>query len=296
MDRADQAPANLCEGTAEASREAKALHAKWNGREGDRIRVSYAPRFVVSCTEGLLKEIARLAREQGALIHTHASENRHEIELVRKLTGSGNLEYLEKLGVLGPQTVLAHCVWPEADDIARLARAGTHVAHCPSSNLKLASGIAPVPELRKAGVNVALGADGAPCNNSLDMFHEMRLAALIHKPGHGPRAMRAQEVLDMATLGGARALGWIQDIGSIEVGKKADLVAVDLASLENAAASPDDAEALASALVYSTAPRHVRWTMVDGRVLYDGSEVRGLPRATLEREARAARASIAASQ
>ena len=108
-----------------------------------------------------------------------------------------------------------------------MARAGTHVAHCPSSNLKLASGVARVPELLRRGVNVAIGADGAPCNNNLDAFVEMRLAGLIQKPVHGPTAMPAQTVFEMATVRGAQAMGLADQIGSLEVGKKADVVVVD---------------------------------------------------------------------
>jgi cytosine/adenosine deaminase-related metal-dependent hydrolase len=258
----------LCEETNVALAEAQALYRDWHGSEGDRIRVSYAPRFAVSCTDQLLREVSRLSREQNALVHIHASENRKELELVRSLTGKSNIDYLDSVGLLSPRSVLAHCVWPESSEISQLASAGAHVAHCPSSNLKLASGIAPVPRLRAAGVNVALGADGAPSNNNLSALGEMKLAALIHKPGSGPRTMRALEVLDMATRDGARALGWWDTIGSLEPGKAADLVALDLSAPENLALRLDDPEALASAIVYSSQPQHVRWTWVAGRNVY----------------------------
>src|ERR1700676_2039685 len=171
--------------------------------------------------------------------------------------------------------VLAHCIWLKPNEKEILRRTGTHVVHCPSSNLKLASGLAHIPEMRKKGINVALGADGAPCNNNLNMFTEMRLAALIHKPGAGPKAMRAQEVLDMATRDGAKALGWFNDIGSIEVGKKADLVALNLNSLTNTIprSSQLNPEAIASSIVYSSQPSHVKWTMVDGKLLFKNGKV-----------------------
>lgn len=280
MDHPTRNPRALRESTRAALDEAQALFAEWNGRENDRIRASYAPRFVISCTEVLMREVGNLSHEQNALIHTHASESRGEIKIVRKIAGCSNIEYLHRMGMTSDRLVVAHGVWLDAREMTLLKESRTSIVHCPSSNLKLASGIARVPELRKKGINVALGADGAPCNNTLNIFQEMRLAALIQKPVHGPKAMRAQEVLDMATRDGARALKWFDDIGSLEVGKKADLVALDLSGPENTvpatahARGPLDPEAFASAIVYATQPQHVRLTMVDGRVLYENGKVR----------------------
>ncbi|MCM2278771.1 MAG: 5'-deoxyadenosine deaminase [Oligoflexia bacterium] len=295
MDHPQTTPEYLREPTDAALREAQALFRKWNGREGDRIRISYAPRFVISCTERLLTEVVRLSRESGALIHTHASENRKEIEIVRELVGSENVEYLHRIGMASSRLVLAHCVWLNSREKEILRETGTHAVHCPSSNMKLASGFSPVPELRASGVNVALGADGAPCNNNLNIFQEMRLAALLHKPAHGPRSMRAQEVLDMATRAGARALGWQSDIGSIEVGKKADLVALDLNQPSNTlpAWGPLDSELLASSVVYSCQPSDVRWTWVDGKAVYRNGEVLALPKGPLMKRVRSAQLKIA---
>src|SRR5579885_1124720 len=297
MDNPATTPPSLREPTRQALKEAVQLYETWHGRENDRIRASFAPRFVVSCTEELLEEVGKLAedhRKEHALIHTHASENLKEIRLVKRLVRRENIEYLHELGLTGPGLVLAHCIWLKPNEISILARTGTHVVHCPSSNLKLASGLAHVPELRSRKVNGALGADGAPCNNNLDMFREMRLAALIHKPANGPRSMRAAEVLDMATRDGAKALHWQGDIGSIEEGKKADLVALDLNRPENAV--PEEQRrsltALASSIVYSSDPRHVAWTMVDGRVLYRSGSVLTIPREPLMRQVRAAQAKL----
>jgi 5-methylthioadenosine/S-adenosylhomocysteine deaminase len=270
MDHPTTTPERLREPTRDALDEAKALYKKWHGRENDRIRCSYAPRFVISCSERLLKEVSLMAHEQKAIIHTHASENLKEIQLVKQLVGCENIEYLNQLGLTSPELVLAHCVWLKPNEKEILKRTGTHVVHCPSSNMKLASGLAHIPELRARGINVALGADGAPCNNSLNMFTEMRLAALIHKPGAGPKAMRAQEVLDMATRDGAKALSWFNDIGSIEVGKKADLIALDLTTPLNTVWKDSvlDPEAIASSVVYSSSAAQLRWTLVDGKVVY----------------------------
>ncbi len=283
MDHPKTCPDSLLESTDAAIAEALALYARWNGAENDRIRASYAPRFAVSCTDRLLSEVARISREQGALIHTHACENRKEIEFVRELTGKGNIEHLDSLGLMSERLVLAHCVWLTEEEKRRLKSTGTHVAHCPSSNLKLASGIAPIPELLQMGISVSLGADGAPCNNRLDALGEMRLAALVHKPGSGPKAIRAQEALDLATRNGARALGWWDQIGSIEIGKKADLTALDLRGILPTPHATDS-DFISSALVYSAQPTQVRATWVDGKLLFDGKKVRTIDQRQLQKD------------
>lgn len=295
MDHPTTTPETLREPTRDALAEAQALHARWHGKADDRIRCSYAPRFVISCTEKLLSEVSRLSREQGALIHTHASENLKEIQLIKQLVNCENVEYLHQLGMTSPRLVLAHCVWLKPNEKDILKTTGTHVVHCPSSNLKLASGFAHVPELRARGINVALGADGAPCNNSLDAFGEMRLAALMHKPSNGPKSMRAVEVLEMATLGGARALSWDKDIGSLEVGKRADLVALDLGTPSNTLPEGGelDWEAIASSVVYSSSPAHVRWTVVDGKLVARDGKVLAIPQDALMKRVRKAQRAIA---
>ena len=142
---------------------------------------------------------------------------------------------LDELGLLGDHCCIAHCVHLSADERRLLAARGAHVCHCPSSNLKLASGICPVPELIAAGVSVAIGADGAPCNNNLDGLLELRLTALLHKHRAGPRALPAPEVVRMATLGGAAALGLADQIGSLELGKRGDVIAVDVTAAAHGA-------------------------------------------------------------
>src|SRR6185369_8707401 len=171
-------------------------------------------------TDELLREVGTQARARGVGIHTHASENKGEVALVRQRFGKDNIIVLDELGLLGPRTCIAHGIHLTDDERARLAARGAHVCTCPSSNLKLASGICAVPELIAAGVAVALGADGAPCNNNLDGLHELRLTALLHKHRAGPRALPAPEVVRMATLGGAAALGLGSQIGSLEPGKR----------------------------------------------------------------------------
>lgn len=259
MDAGQGVPAGLRETTAESLAESLRLLERWHGANGGLLRYAFAPRFVLSCTEELLVSVVREARARGVGLHTHASENSDEIEAVRERCGKDNVAYLHSLGMSGPDTVLAHCVWLTSEEQRILAETGTHVAHCPSSNLKLASGFAKVPELLARGVNVCLGADGAPCNNNLDAFHEMRLAALIHKPRFGPTAMRARDVLEMATVRGARALGLEAEIGSLEVGKKADVTVVNPAVL-HATPSGD----VYSTLVYALTGADVEHVFVDG--------------------------------
>jgi 5-methylthioadenosine/S-adenosylhomocysteine deaminase len=262
MDAASN-PAGLRESTDRALEESSDLCGKWHGAAGGRLRYCFAPRFAPSCTGPLLRAVSDLAARAGAVIHTHAAETPAELEMVKRETGRDEIVYLDSVGISGERATLAHCVWAGKEDIARLARQRTNVAHCPSSNLKLGSGIAPIPEMLAAGCRVALGADGAPCNNRLDAFAEMRLAALIQKPRLGPDALPAAQVLELATLGGARALGLEAEIGSIEVGKRADLTVLDLSGPH---AQPDEAD-LVSRIVYSARAADVHHVVVDGRVV-----------------------------
>lgn len=275
MDRDDN-PKNLREPTKQALRENLELFERWHGRAGDRLRYASAPRFLLSCTEGLMHELKLLRDANDMIVHSHASENRSEVETVRKLYGCENIEAFHRLGLTSPRLVLAHCIHLSEAEQKILAETSTRVSHCPSSNLKLASGLCQVPELKKLGVSVSLGADGAPCNNNLNMFQEMRLASLLQKPHHGPTTMPAREVFEMATIEGARALGIHRDVGSLEVGKKADFALVDLATTESCIElSEKHPEQAYSALVYSVQSSAVRKTWVDGRVVYDDGKLPG---------------------
>ncbi|MGI5864962.1 MAG: 5'-deoxyadenosine deaminase [Myxococcales bacterium] len=269
MDLPRRAPAGLRETTRQSIDEAVALLRRYHGAEAGRLGYAFAPRFVLSCTEELLRETALRARELGARLHTHASENPTECQAVREKVGADNVEYLERIGLTGPDVALAHCVWLNEREERILAESGTHLAHCPSSNLKLASGIARVPELMARGVRVALGADGAPCNNNLDAFTEMRLASLIHRPRAGALAMSAETILEMATIAGARALGLEGQIGSIEVGKRADLVVVDLTRPHCVPSAGDPI----GQLVYCAHASDVEAVFVDGRSVVESGEL-----------------------
>jgi len=282
MDTGDGVPPGLLESTRASLDESAALCRAWHGAAEGRLRYAYAPRFALSCTEDLLHEVAAQARQLGARIHTHASENRDEVAAVARERGDANIAYLQRVGLTGPDVGLAHCVWLEERERGILAETATQLLHCPSSNLKLASGVAEVPELLGQGVQVSLGADGAPCNNNLDGFLEMRLAALVHKPRVGPQAMPARQVVRMATLGGARALGIDGDVGSLEVGKRADLIVVDTGGPH---VSPS--ESPYSTLVYACRATDVRHVVVDGRVVVRGRNLLTLDAARAAADARA---------
>jgi 5-methylthioadenosine/S-adenosylhomocysteine deaminase len=268
MDKGDEVPAALQEATEDSIRESLALLERWHGRAGGRVRYCFAPRFAVSCTRELLERVAGLARARGVMVHTHASENRSEIELVEREAGLRNVEYLGSLGISGSHVLLAHCVHVNEREMELLASTGTHVAHCPSSNMKLGSGIAPVFEMLERGVSVSLGADGAPCNNRLDMFTEMRAAALLQKVSRGAEALPASRVLRMATLDGARALGLEDEIGSIEAGKRADVTVLDLQRLHTTP-RPE----VVSTIIYAAEARDVRDVLIDGRFVLKGGEL-----------------------
>jgi cytosine/adenosine deaminase-related metal-dependent hydrolase len=208
MDSSGEAPARLQEPTRQSIDESLGLRKRWHGAANGRIHVAFAPRFAVACSRELLETVASLSADQHALVHTHASESREEIAIVRELSGGlNNLEYLADVRLASPRLCVAHCVWADDSEQTLLAEHNVKVMHCPGSNLKLGSGLAPVVEMRTKGITVSLGADGAACNNRLDMFEEMRLAAVLQGIRHQPGALSAREVLWMATRAGARTLG-----------------------------------------------------------------------------------------
>ncbi|KAB3531652.1 5'-deoxyadenosine deaminase [Alkaliphilus pronyensis] len=265
MDYGAGVPATLMEDTEESIKESVRLLKKWHGKSNNRINYAFAPRFVVSCTEELLVKVRDLSKEHGVMIHTHASENRGEIELVQKDRGMRNVIYLHKLGLTGEKLILAHCIWLDEAEMKILAETGTRISHCPNSNLKLASGIAKIPELLDMGAVVSIAADGAPCNNNLDVFQEMRSAALIQKARLlSPTVMPAHQVFELATIGGAKAMGLSDKIGSLEEGKKADIVIMNLDKLHS---FPSEEVDIVSRLVYAAQSSDVETTIIDGEIL-----------------------------
>jgi 5-methylthioadenosine/S-adenosylhomocysteine deaminase len=268
MDHGEDLPDALHEKTEDSLVESLRLLEQWHGRANGRIRYCFAPRFAVSCTRELLEQVAVHSRQRAVMVHTHASENLDEVAMVERSAGKRNIEYLRDVGLTAPHVLLAHCIHLDDKELQILRETGTHVAHCPSSNLKLASGIARVEEMLELGISVSLGADGAPCNNRLDIYTEMRTAALLQKVLRGSRALSALTALRMATIYGARAMGLADRIGSIEVGKSADLQLIDLDRLHTTP-HPD----IISTIVYAAQASDVQTVIIDGMIVMRDREL-----------------------
>ena len=280
MDR--DSPDGLEEGTERALRDSEALIRKHHDTENGRIQYAVTPRFAVSCSEECLRGARALADAyEGVTLHTHASENEDEIATVEKDTGMRNVHWLHEVGLTGEDVVLAHCVHTDEAEREVLADTGTHVCHCPSSNMKLASGVAPVADYLDRGINVALGNDGPPCNNTLDEFTEMRQASLLGKVSElDSTAVSAGTVLEMATVNGARAAGF-ERVGKLEAGWTADIVGL---TTDRTRATP--VHDPRSHLVVAAHGADVAFTMVDGEVRYDDGHV-GVDAAAVRERAQA---------
>jgi len=264
MDYGDEVPPALRERTETSLAQSVELLETWHGAANGRLQYAFCPRFVVSCTEELLVAVRDLSEKYGVLVHTHASENRGEIALVEAERGMRNVVYLDRIGLARPNLVLAHCIWLDDEEKRIIRERGVKMTHCPGSNLKLASGVAEVASLRRDGVSIGIGADGAPCNNNLDMFQEMRLTAFLQKVKHGPTVMDAREVLRMATMGGAEVLGLENEIGSVEPGKLADLQLLDLNDFH---AFPSYDADWYSRIVYAATRGDVDTVWIDGEIV-----------------------------
>lgn len=256
------------------------LAKEFHNKESGRIKFGFAPRFVLSCSEELLKESFDMKNDfEGSIYHTHSSENKNEVAEVRKRYGKENIEYFHSMNIIDDHSVFAHCIHTTENEIQLMKESGLRVAHCPSSNLKLASGIANIPRYLKEGISVSLGADGAPCNNNLNVLIEMRLAALIQKPVYGASVMDAKTVFKLATIEGAKALHLENEIGSIEPGKKADLVLMNLNSPFHS--YTDSIESIYSDIVYASEINNIHSVIVDGKwlireyqsLVYDETEI-----------------------
>ena len=251
-------------------------------------RVVVAPCSPFSVSRELMRDAALLAREHGAHLHTHLAENDSDIAYTRENFGCTPAEYAEQLGWLGPDVWHAHCVKLDAAGIALFARSGTGVAHCPGSNMRLGSGIAPIRAMRDAGVPVSIAVDGSASNDGSHLLAELRLALLLQRVGFGATAMAAREVLEMATLGGARVLGR-DDIGALAPGMAADFVSLPLTDIGLAGAQQDPL----AALLFCQVPR-VKHSVVNGRVVVRDGQLTtlDLPR-LVERHNRLAAALVA---
>jgi 5-methylthioadenosine/S-adenosylhomocysteine deaminase len=288
MDLTENLPPALRETTEQSLKESLDLLHRWHGKANGRIRYGFAPRWQLWNTEALLKEIKQEADRHGAGIHGHAGEVQSEVPLMLAQRGRRNLKYLEHIGVVGPNVQMAHCIWLDDDELTVMEETGTHVLHCPCCNAKLGSGIARVPEMLARGINVALGSDGAPSNNNLDMFIEMRVASLVQGYRLGPGALPAQKILRMATQGGAKALGLSDQIGSLEAGKKADLIIVDDGGLYAAPIVDFEHDDPVRRLVSSYQSACVQTSIIDGQVVMENRRLLTMDEAQVLEDARQA--------
>jgi cytosine/adenosine deaminase-related metal-dependent hydrolase len=261
-------PEGLKENTQDSISESVRLLEKWHNYDNGRIKYAFSPRFALCCSDDLLRETGNLVKKYNVIFHTHASENKVEIQLVRERFGVRNIMLFEKLGIADENLCLAHCIWTDNEEKALLKEKNIKALHCPSANLKLGSGIAPIPEYLESGITVSIGSDGAPCNNNLDIFQEMRLAALIQKPLYGPQAMSAQDTFKLATTSGSKALGLENEIGSIEIDKIADI-----SFIKNNQVHSIPYENVYSKLVYSTQASDVDSVMINGKWVLKNREL-----------------------
>lgn len=283
MDTGEGAPSDLLAATDDALAATAALGDRFDGAAGGRLRYALNPRFILSCSDALWRGVRELADQRGWPVHTHALEQRDETAAVRAVKGGRDeIDYFDDEGLLATDLRIAHGVWLEAQHLARVTAARSaganaaarepgrqpafSVCHCPSSNLKLGSGIADLQRLRAAAVPVGIGADGAACSNTLDALEEVRLAALLQKLSHGPQSFGGVDALRLATSEGARALGLDREIGSVEVGKRADLLVLSLARPELAAAGSVDPHDL---VVFGASRASVRHVLIDGELLVE---------------------------
>ncbi len=266
------------------------MHERWHGAGNDRIRVWFGPRPPGGSSERLFTRMMSLAREHGIRVNMHLAEEASRVQYIRDhYDGATPAEFCERVGMLGGDVLLVHCVnLVEDADIKTVAATGTHISHNPPSNSKMGMGIAPIPRFLDAGINVALGTDGGPCNNTYDMVRDLRWASYLHKAVHrDPTIMPSERVLEMATIDGARALGLEDQIGSIEVGKKADFVAFDT-NRPHLTPSPDPV----STIVCCATGQDVNTVVVDGQTVVSDGQVLTLDSTAIMVEARERSAAV----
>jgi len=280
MDR--DSPEGLQTSTDEALAESERLLEQYHRSFDDRIRYAVTPRFTPTCTEACLRGARDLAdREEKVRIHTHASENEGVVEFVDEEYGTTDIEWLDRVGITGEDVVLAHVILTTEREREILAETGTHVCYCPSSNMKIGAGIAPIADYLDRGINVAVGNDGAPVNNTMDPFVDVRQATLLQKIDHrDPTMLPAETVFEMATVNGAEAIGF-EETGKLEEGWTADVIGLET----------EDARTVPmydpySHLVYAANGNDVQFTMVDGEVVVEEGEVTTVDAKAIKAEAR----------
>ena len=246
------------------------LFKNCNGMADGRIKVFFGPHSPYTASEELLIKVRELADEYNMGIHIHVSETQKEIDDVSAEKGLRPFEYLEKIGFLGPDVLAAHCVWLSDEEIEIIKKHDVKVSHNPCSNMKLASGVSPVSKMIDKGICVSIGTDGASSNNNLDLIEELKTASLLQKVSTlDPKVLSSDEAIEMATIKGAEALGLDSEIGSVEVGKKADLILIDT----NSANMVPDSSSLSSNVIYSANGSNVDTTICNGKILMENKKL-----------------------
>lgn len=255
---------------------------KWNGAGDGRIQVWFGPRTPGGVTPGLYDRISKLAAERKMGITVHLAEVKEDLEYAASEGYRSPIQFAQGHGLLGPRSVLAHCVWTDDEDFKLMAETGTHVTHNPASNGKTATGIAPIHGMLQAGVNVTIGCDGGPSNNSYDMIRDMRMVSyLANLREQDPTVVPAEAVLEMATINGARAMGLEDQIGSIEVGKRGDFIVIDM-DKPHLTPAPDPV----STIAYAAHGSDVDTVVIDGKIVMEGRKVLTLDEKSILAEAR----------
>lgn len=260
------------------------LHARWSGAGDGRVQVWFGPRPPGGSSEALFVQMMALARQHGMRVNMHLAEDLGRVQYIREhYDGASPIDFCERVGMLGDDVVLVHAVNVTSDsDLRKLAASGTHISHNPASNSKLGMGVAPLPRWLDAGVKVSLGTDAAPANNTYDMIRDFRWYSYLHKAvNRDPTLIPAEQVLEMATLGGAAAMGLADQIGSIEVGKKADFIVLDMDKPHLVPASN-----IISTLVLCAHGSDVEMVVIDGQVVVRDREVLTLDERRAVRRAR----------
>ena len=261
------------------------LFENCNGMADGRIKVFFGPHSPYTASEELLIKVRQLADEYNMGIHIHVSETEKEINDISAEKGLRPFEYLDKIGFLGPDVIAAHSVWLSDNEIEIIKRNGVKVSHNPCSNMKLASGIAPVSKLIENDICVSIGTDGASSNNNLDLIEELKTASLLQKVSTlDPNVLNSHEAIAMGTIKGAEALGMDSEIGSIEVGKKADIILIDT----NSASMVPDSSTLTSNIIYSANGSNVDTTICDGKILMENKKLTVLDEQEIYNKAREA--------
>ncbi|MDO8093802.1 MAG: amidohydrolase family protein, partial [Candidatus Brocadiales bacterium] len=260
MDKGDNVPEPLLEKTQDSIEESLKLFKRWHNKSNERIRYAFSPRFALSCSEELLRDVGTIAIENKTIVHTHAAETQQEVETLLKQTGMRNIEYLEHLNLTHENLCLAHCVWLNDNELDIIKKGKVKVLHCPNSNLKLGSGVARISDMIYNSINVSIGVDAALFNANMDIFTEMRRAISLQTQ----KTLSPEQTFKMATIEGAKALGLEREIGSIEVGKKADIVILNNPRLGN--------EDMLLTMLNFTEPSDVETVLIDGRIILKNRE------------------------